>query len=234
MVGDQLGARRAVLAGRGAAVDLLLRRRGRTTATCSSGSRRSGGSRSARRTAFDRGPMLADMLVGEGYVDTRFGNDDHSPAAEAQRAQLEMASVALQYLRSLVEDVSVDAGAPRGGAAAGRRARLRRAALAGRADDHRRPVSRADRRAGRDRGARPGPVDARPRGRRDGADAHRRDVPDDDARVGVRSRAAGRARARRRTPRGSSSTSASPTARRATTRRSRRSGTRSAARSGAT
>jgi hypothetical protein len=58
-------------------------------------------------TAFDRGPMLADMLVGEGYVDTRFGSHDHSPAAEAQRAQLEMAGVTLQYLRSLVEDVSV-------------------------------------------------------------------------------------------------------------------------------
>jgi hypothetical protein len=58
-------------------------------------------------TAFDRGPMLADMLVGEGYVDTRFDSGDRSPAAEAQRAQLEMASVTLQYLRSLVEDVSV-------------------------------------------------------------------------------------------------------------------------------
>ena len=57
--------------------------------------------------SFDRGPMTADMLVGEGYVDTRYASSDHSPAAEAQRAQLEMAAVTLQYLRALTSDTGV-------------------------------------------------------------------------------------------------------------------------------
>ncbi len=57
--------------------------------------------------AFAFGPMIADMLVGEGYVDTRFASADHSPLAQAQRAQVEMAAVTLQYLRALASDPGV-------------------------------------------------------------------------------------------------------------------------------
>ncbi|WP_028061228.1 hypothetical protein [Candidatus Solirubrobacter pratensis] len=57
--------------------------------------------------SFDRGPMTADMLVGERLVDTRLSSTDHSPLAQAQRAEADMAAVVLQYLRALAEDEAV-------------------------------------------------------------------------------------------------------------------------------
>jgi hypothetical protein len=57
--------------------------------------------------AFERGPMTADVLIGERMTDTRFGSADHSPLAQAQRAESAMAAVVLQYLRALAEDGGV-------------------------------------------------------------------------------------------------------------------------------
>jgi hypothetical protein len=57
--------------------------------------------------AFERGPMTADMLVGERMTDTRFGFGDHSPLAGAQRAESTLAATVLPYLRLLDEDDAV-------------------------------------------------------------------------------------------------------------------------------